>query len=1121
MLAAVTATWARVFESAPPAPDTEFIGAGGHSLLAMRLVAALRPGTGREVSIEDVYRGGTVAGLAERVAAAPPLTDDAVPTGSAPALSAAQRQMWFVEQLTPGTAAHNIALAERLHGPLDVPALRAALEMLADRQEALRWRVPQTGGVPRVVVDPPGDLPFEYTDRTGLGGPEVEQLLDATARTPFDLAGGPLWRARLIRLSPQEHILAVTVHHIVFDGWSWGVLYRDLARGYRRATGADGPAWEPPAGFADYVAWLEGRTGAADRDRAWWTEHLAGAPLVLDLPRDRSRPPVQTFRGADAQARLRPETVARIRALAAEAGATPFAVLLAAFGQQLRRLTGQRDLIVGTPLADRRHAAFEPTIGCFVQVMPLRLTVRDDDGFASHVQRCRDEISAALAHPDLALDRLVQAGGGARDLSRNPVVQVLFNMYGFTGHRLELSGVDARPITPVLPGSLFDLTLYVDEDATGYALRAAYNPDLYDAARIEALLAGYVHLLERLCADPDRPVGAATSRPPDSGLPGWEPLPAPWHGPGLVERIRERAEARPDTVVAEGAGGRLTYRELLAHAAGTAGVVRDAGVTAGQTVAVLAARDVRLPAVLLGVLATGARWLVLDAALPPAARERQLRAAAPRLLIDVADAPAGADGELYAVPAGGRGYLSLTSGTTGEPTLVAAPERPLAHFLDWYPATSGIGADDRFALLAGLGHDPALRDVFTPLVLGARLCVPEQELLRDPARLLAWLAEQRVTVAHLTPQLARLLADAAPAAAALPRLRLVVVGGDQLRYGDVAALRRLAPATRVANMYGATETPQGQAWYEVPPGPGAGDQHPVPVGQGIDGARLLVLDRNGAPAAVGELGDVVIRSRYLAAEPADRFGTPPDPDGADDRLYRTGDLGRFRPDGTVVLAGRSDDQVKIRGFRVELGEVESVLTAHPGVARAAVITAGDGAERTLRAFVVPARTGVRTGELLAHVRAHLGDHAAPADVALLPQLPLTTNGKVDRAALAAVAPHRGGPGATEDPATATERLIAGIWRTVLVRPTLAATDNFFEAGGHSMAAVAAAAQLGRALGREVPVIDLFRCPTVRALAAHLDGGSEEGQLDRGVKRGMERRRRARRTARADLRGATS
>ncbi|MEV4548943.1 amino acid adenylation domain-containing protein [Nonomuraea wenchangensis] len=1116
----VAAAWAEAFGSgAEPGPDDDFFASGGHSLVAMRLAALLRAGLGKEIEVRDVLAGRTVAGIARLAELAPPARDE--PLAAAPAaLSAVQRRMWFVERLAPGTPAHNIAMAQRLSGPLDVAALRAALAAVAERHEVLRWRVPESGGVPAVAVSPPGPVPLPVEDVTEA---EVDERLAEEARLAFDLAAGPLWRARLLRVAAEEHVLAITAHHLVFDGWSQRVLYDDLGRAYREAALAP-----LRTSFGGYTAYLGDRDGEASLE--WWRRHLEGAPAVLDLPRDHPRPAVQTFEGAGAAAEAGASVSEGVRALAARLGSTPYAVLLAAFGQVLRRLTGQHDLIVGAPVADRRDPAFHPLVGCLVQVLPVRLRVEDGASFAAHVTRCQETLSGALAHLDVHLERLVDRLGPGRDLSRNPLVQVLFNMYDFAEPRLELPGVTAVPLPPGLPGALFDLTLYAGERDGRYVLQAAYNPRLFRRERIEELLAGYLRLLGDLVAAPELPVRRASLRP----LPGREgvrlpdgtrPLPG-WSGPGVVERVV--GQAGSDRVAVAGEEGALGYAGLVRLAGAVAESVATA-VEPGAVVAILAARTYELPPLLLGVLGAGGRWAVLDPALPAARLEAQARAAGARALITCPGVPVPA--ELAWLPElpwpsetggvtgpgraaetlgrakpGERGYLAFTSGTTGEPKPVVAAEEPLARFLDWYAAEFALTSDDRFALLAGLAHDPLLRDVWTPLALGATLHVPAQDRVRDPARLAAWLRERAITVAHVTPQLATLIAAAGME---LPDLRLVVFGGDRLTFADVARFAAVAPKARLVNAYGTTETPQAQAVHEITGQVGASGD-PVPVGHGVDGAELLVLDAGGSPAAVGELGEVVVRSRRLARAYAgddeltrSRFSREP---GGGPARYRTGDLGRYDPDGRVVPAGRADGQVKIRGHRVELGEVEAALAAHPGVLAAAARTAEQPGGPVLHAYAVPAGAAVQAGELRRHLAARLPDHAVPAELVLLPALPLTPNGKVDRAALPAPPP-RAAAGPGQEPATATERLVAGVWREVLNLPRVAADANFFEIGGHSLATAQVQARLAAALGREVPIVDLFRFPTVRTLAAHLDGERRTPGAERAARRVAARRAR--------------
>lgn len=1128
--------WARVLDAPPPGPDDDFFERGGHSLRAMRLVSAVRAELGRDISVEDVYAARTYGALSSGVETAP--LRDATPAGDTggarpgetpapPALSPAQRRMWFVERLAPDTPAHNIAMAERVRGPLDHDALRSALESVVAGHETLRWRIASRDGVPHVSVVPPGEVPLPLDDLSALPDPgtapekALEAVLEREARTRFDLARDPLVRARLIRLAEDDHVLAVTAHHIVFDGWSQDVFYRDLSAAYRGDP--PGPAG---ASFADYARWSRERSDGDGVD--WWREHLKDAPMVLDLPRDTPRPPVQTFFGALRTAEIDGEIGGRVRKLAVRLGVTPYPVLLAAFAQLLSRLSGQRDLLVGTPYADRGHVAFESLIGMCVRMLPLRLRQDPGASFEEHVARCRDELAEVVSHGDVPLERVVEALRVPRDLGRNPVTQVLFNMYNFAEPKLDLPGCVTEPLPAGLPGALFDLTMYVSErgdGSDGYALQLVYNPDLFSAARMDALLAGYAHLLGDLLAAPGEAAREARLAPqePPTALPVWD-------GPGPLDTLH-------GDVVVEGAGRVLGHAELTALRHRTTSALRAAGVEPGQAVAVLAARVPELPGLLLGVLAGGARWVILDPAHPAPVLARQAAAAGAVAALRCPDAPSLAglpeialpetppsetgpagDGEpgdggprtAVARPDGDggrlsrtggapwephpeRGYLSLTSGTTGDPKPVVTGEGPLAHFVAWYAATFAVTPADRFALLSGLAHDPALRDVFVPLATGARLCVPERELLRDPVRLVAWLREHRVTVLHLTPQLARMLCGTG---AVLPEVRLVATGGDRLTHADAARLRRLVPAARLVAFYGTTETPQAHAWHEIPADVRESAE-PVPAGRGVEGSELVVTGEHGGRAGVGELGEVVVRSANLATGYLDAGLTRLRFTGD---AFATGDLGRLNPDGTVTIAGRRDDQVKIRGFRVELGEVEAALSAHPEVrAAAAVADRDERRETVLHAYAVPRRPGLAAPRLLDHLRAVLPEHAVPAEVIVVPTLPLTPNGKVDRAALRRPASRPGGEAGGEVSGP-TERAVAEVWRAVLGVPRVGAADNFFEIGGHSLAIAAVQARLGSALGREIPIVDLFRHPTIRALAAHLDGGGPSPGLDRAARR---------------------
>ncbi|WP_370378053.1 amino acid adenylation domain-containing protein [Catenulispora sp. GAS73] len=525
--------WCRALDVPRAAPDDDFFDAGGHSLTAMRLVAAIREELGREVAVEAVFDARTPAGLATVVAEAPGAVVEQISTGHPPALSAGQRRVWFIDQFAPDSAAYNITMSERIRGPLDVPALGRALRAVTERHEPLRWRFPVLQGQPSVSVDPPADVRVPVQDLAGL--PESEQraridsALTSEARTRFDLATGPLWRARLLRVADDDHYLLMTVHHAVFDGWSQDLLYRDLGRIY---AGAEPPVLR--ASFADYVAWRERGRGAADL--AWWHEHLAGAPSHLDLPRDRPRPAEQTWRGARVSARLPIGVHRGVRALSARLGTTPATILLTAFAELMSRVADRRDLVIGTPVSDRRHAAFEDLIGFFVDIVPLRMRLDADADFAAAVRECRGELQAALAHPGATLDELVRDLRLPRDPARGPLIQVLFNVFNFSQPRLELAGTRSEPVVPSLPGSLFDLTVYLVDEDDGCTLTFVYNPDLYDADRISRLISGYQHLLAAFTDDPYAALAAAP-------LPDADVLTA---GSSDPPRIIGSEPARPD-----------------------------------------------------------------------------------------------------------------------------------------------------------------------------------------------------------------------------------------------------------------------------------------------------------------------------------------------------------------------------------------------------------------------------------------------------------------------------------------------------------------------------------------------------------------------------------------------
>jgi amino acid adenylation domain-containing protein len=1121
--------------------EDDFFARGGHSLLATQVVSRVRRAFGVELPLRDLFAERTVSRLARRIDALCDATSASragAGSGTIPRreprtrrdLSAAERRLWFFDQVEPNSSAYNLGVRLQLTGSLDRAVLERSLGVLVERHETLRTSFRADLGAPFAVVAPrlALEVPFvDLRDRPADGREaEAERLIASAEERPFDLEAAPLIRALLVRVGDDQYRLGLAVHHVVSDGWALDVLTRELLAAYAALAEGRPPALPPlRISYADYAAW-EGEWllgSEAERQRGFWRERLAGPLPVVDLPADHPRPRVQTYRGGVVEARLSPHLDARLAALSRGQGVTAFMSHLAAFGLLLGRLTGLEDLPVGVPVAGRGHEELEDLVGIFINTVVVRHDLSGDPTFLELLRRTRTLALEAYRHSQLPFDRIVEDLHPRRTASRSPLFQVLVNSVDFRrSRRFELPGLVAERGPSVVRHSRFDLTLYLGREAGRAKLVLAYNSDLFDDRRMGELLREYEAVLEQVVAAPDRPVSevslvttAARAVLPDP----LRPL-GGTAGPTVAQAVVSRAREDPERVAVVGPSERLTYTALERRSRWLAQRLGDLGVVRGDIVAIHARRDVELVWAMVGVLRAGAAFAILDAAHPPSRLAECLRAAKPKALVrcsgldaarpetaaslpsvslahpgdgssprgDGADAPAGAADDLA--------YVAFTSGTTGGVKGVLGTHGPLSHFLRWQRATFGLVAEDRFSMLSGLGHDPLLRDVFTPIHLGAPLFVPDPALLTSPDGLRAFLANAGVTVAHLTPSHANLLAEGA-APGELPRLRYAFLAGDVLDGVTVDRLRRLAPAITIVNFYGATETPQAMGWHVVPHTPRV-EPAPVPLGRGIDDVQLLVLGGGGRLAGVGELGQIAVRTPHLARGYLDderltreRFVASPFTKDPADRVYLTGDLGRFRPDGLVEFAGRRDGQVKIRGFRVELQAVESVLREHPSVGQAVVVChAGeetDAAGEPRLAAYVTGEAGQRpaASPLRAFLEARLPGYMVPASFVTLDSLPLTPNGKVDRRAVARIPP---APAAAPHlpPRTATERLVATAWAEALGSAAPSVDDSFFDVGGHSLAAARLIARLRTTFGVALGVRSLFERPTIAGLSELLD-----------------------------------
>ena len=1052
--------------------------------------------------------------------------------------SLGQARLWFLDQLAPGLTAYNETITIRLRGALEEDRLRAALDAVAARHETLRTSLAEHGGDVVQVVEAPGPVPLGREDLSAAEEGPMDALAAACARDaaePFDLAHGPLLRARLYRLGGREHVLSLVLHHAVTDGWSAGVFLRDLAAAYE-AVGLGLPPPGPAAiQYADFAAWQRERMEGSLRQSLveQWQARLGDTPLRLDLPADRPRPPVQGFEAGRVVRRLPVTLALALRDLCRRRGVTPFGVLLTATQVLLHRLTGQERFLVGAPSSGRLRPELEDAVGFFINNLVFPADLSGGATVEELLARNRELAAFALSAQELPFEALVDAMRPPRDPSRTPLFQVLVNYLNIENEPRTAGHLLFEPMARPVVEAKFDLTVYGAEEPEGLRLELVYDRGLFDEARVEAMAESLGNAIVGVVADPARDLrGLALAGPRSQAVhPALGPIAAE-----RTERIEsafvEAARARPDDVALRAAGAPIPYSALAERARRIAAALLASGAARGDVVGLCLPRSPDLVAGLLGVLEAGAAFLVLDPAHPAERNAFVLERARPRIVVgDRASldhlAPAGAAAEalpprieLEALLRGAGGaepptagaaagaedlaYMAVTSGTTGRPLAVRGTHGPVVQFLQWQRATFGLEARDRFALVAGLGHDPLLRDVLAPLSVGARLSIPGEGVLRDPDAFFDWLAAEAITVLHATPGLLRLALGAAGASSRqLLSLRLVFSGGDVLRWSDVRVLRAVAPGVRVVNLYGTTETPQGVAFFDTAADPRAidGDDGPVPVGRGRAGVELQVLDAQDRLTAIGELGEVCVRTPWLtegyAFEPEltrRRFVTNPLGSDVGDRAYRTGDLGRYRPDGAVALAGRADRQIKRSGYRIDPAEIEAQIVAHAGVRQAAVLATGEGDAVRLAAFVVPGAPAATPAEVKAWLARRLPPPFVPADVVVLDRLPLTPNGKIDAARLpvpsadaapppAAAADGGGEPLADER----TVRLLASLWQQHLGARPSRLEDDFFEMGGHSLAAAQFVNAVRRETGAEISLAQFIATPTLGALARHVAG----------------------------------
>ena len=1149
----VAKVWAHVLKRDQVGIHDDFFALGGHSLIATQVVSRLRDALRIELPLRTLFEHTTVASLAarlERLDEAPrsefggPIVR--VPRGDSAPASLAQGSLWFLDRLAPGQPTFNISGAARLKGPLDVEALRSGFQEIVRRHEALRTTFAIRDGRPIQVIAPPSSptqtLPLPVEDLESWPPSrreaEAERRVREEARRPFDLTQGPLARAGLLRMGDSDHILTLTMHHIVTDGWSFGVAIRELTILYESArAGVPSPLPELPIQYADFAAWqrnwLQG--DVLDRLVRYWTRQLAGVP-ALELPTDRPRPAVRTARGANRTFAVTPALTEAIDALGRRHGATTFMVLLAAFQTLLHRYSGQDDFAVGTPIANRNRAEIEGLIGYFVNMLALRADLSGDPSFIELLERTRQVALEAYEHQDLALDKLIEVLQPPRDLSRTPLFQVMFVLQNAPQHDLGRGDVTVEPLF-VGQGNgtaKFDLTLALEEQGAGLAGGVEYNTELFDEATIVRLLDQFQTLLEGIVAQPESrlsqlPLLSSAERLHLLEHASRSPLN---HRPSspvcLHERFEAQATRAPDAEALVSGDRQLTYGELDQRSNQLARHLRTLGVGPETTVAIALSDPIDKVVTLLGVLKAGGAYLPLDPALPKSRLGSILSDARVRFVVtesalrDVLPAAVETviildnDRSWIAAQSADRlppiatpsnlAYVISTSGSLGQPKGVAVTHASLSSVFEAWERVYGLDTPGtRHLQMANFAFDVFTGDWARALGSGGTLVFCPRETLLDAPALYDLMVRSRIDCAEFVPTVIENLIPYLEASGrSLDFLRLLVVGSDLWHTGEYHRLRRLAgPGPRIVNSYGLTEATIDSTFFEFEPSPEGPrtdstdpPSRPMPIGRALPGTRVYVLDRNLEPLPIGVPGELHVGGPGLArgyhhrpALTAAAFVPNPFAETPGDRLYRTGDLARWRPDGHLELVGRIDHQVKIRGFRVELAEVETGLLRHPDVREAVAAVR----EPILVAYVVPQPGRTIAPETLRRSLLEiLPRPMIPSRIVMLAALPVTPSGKVDRNALPPIdASALTRTEATAPPRDDLERELVGIWEELLNVQPVGITDDFFDLGGHSLLAVRLTAWIEERFGRKLPLSSLFLGATVEDLAATLRRGSNE------------------------------
>ncbi len=1116
--------WASLLHVKRPSIHDNFFSLGGHSLMAAQIIARVRHALRVELPLRAMFEAPTIAQFAGRIeverigytgVVLPPIVP--VARQGTSLLSYSQKRLWFIDQLDPGSPLYNISAMYRMRGSLNLPALERTINEIVRRHESLRTTFRNVDGHPVAVLSPEVRIKLSATPVPGFCDAEREEelsrLAHAEAATPFDLAEGPLIRARLLRLSDDDHALLIIVHHIVGDGWSGSLIAGELAALYE-ALSHDRPSPLPELAiqYSDFAVWqrqwLQGEV--RDRQVNYWRGQLKDAPAVLELPTDRQRPAVQSHRGDVRTHVIATELIERLTSLSHADGGTLFMALLAAFQVLLSRYSGQQDVVVGSPVAGRNYAEIEPLIGFFVNTLALRTDLSGDPTFRELLARVKQVALDGYGHQELPFEKLVEELQPERSLSYNPIFQVLFGLQNMPRRYFEASGLVVERSSIHQSTSILDISWFAFPVADGLLLRVEYDTDLFDSATIERMIGHYQTLLEGIVAYPNARIGKLSLL---SGaeqcqlLVEFNQTDAPYPtSDRLHDFVARQAEATPDAVALIAGEKHLTYRELNAWANQVAHYLIKRGAGPEVLVGIYTERSIDMLVGILGILKSGSAYVPLDPKYPKERIGTILQdAKAPLILTQSAiagDLPSVAGERICldrdwplisqepatepetAVQPDNLAYVLFTSGSTGRPKGVAIEHRSAATFIHWTRDAFEPTELEGVLFSTSMCFDLSVFEIFAPLSSGG--CV----ILAENALYLPMLpAKDMVTLINTVPSA---IAELVRMGGVPDSVRTVNLAGEALSESLVESIYENTKVSRVYNLYGPTEDTTYSTYTLVPRGAS------VTVGRPIANSQAYILDSNFSPMAIGVPGELYLAGDGLARGyygrddlTTERFVPNPFSAKRAARMYRTGDLCRYLPNGEIEYLGRTDHQVKLRGFRIELGEIETAINSHPGVRQCVVMAREDvPGDKRLVAYVVPETGSANDGGLLGDLRLRMSERLPefmiPAAIVVLEAMPLSPNGKINRSALPEPELSREDADAFVAPRNPVEEKLAEIWSEVLRLPQVSVHDNFFRSGGHSLLATQVVSRIRKWARVEVPLRAMFEAPTIAELAVRVE-----------------------------------